>query len=77
VLEAGFVRLYPGTDHESYVWPYFFAVPLEELTAPQRVELFTLVTAGDYEEMKNFGAYIFYRVAITPEGRWVFFVAGD
>jgi hypothetical protein len=41
------------------VWPYFFAVPLEELTAPQRVELFTLVTAGDYEEMKNFGAYIF------------------
>lgn len=77
VMEAGFVHLNPGTERELYVWPYFFAVPLEELTASQRVELFKLVTAGDYEEMKSFGAYIFYRTAITPEGRWVYFVAGD
>jgi hypothetical protein len=27
--------------------------------------------------MKNYGAYIFYRSGITPEGRWQFFVAGD
>ncbi|WP_309084022.1 cytoplasmic protein [Chelativorans sp.] len=77
VMEAGFVRLNAGTEQEHYVWPYFFAIPLEELTDPQRVELFTIVTAGDYEEMKNFGAYIFYRSAITPEGQWLFFVAGD
>ncbi|WP_159592780.1 cytoplasmic protein [Chelativorans xinjiangense] len=77
VMEAGFARLDEGTDLERYVWPYFFALPLEELTPAQRVELFTLVTAGDYEEMKDFGAYIFYRAAITPEGRWLFFVAGD
>lgn len=77
VMEAGFVRLNAGTDYEQYVWPYFFALPLEDLTPQQRVELFTLVTAGDYEDMKQFGAYIFYRAAITPEGRWVFFLAGD
>lgn len=77
VMEAGFVHLNPGTEQALYVWPYFFAVPLEELTARQRVELFKLVTAGDYQEMKAFGAYIFYRAAITPEGRWVYFVAGD
>lgn len=77
VLEAGYVHLEQGTDGEIYVWPYFFAVPLDSLTAPQRVELFRLVTAGDYEDMKNYGAYIFYRVGIMPDGKWAFFVAGD
>jgi hypothetical protein len=77
VLSAGYVKLGEGTAGEMYVWPYFFAVPLEALTAPQRVELFKIVTAGDYEDMKNYGAYIFYRTGISPEGRWMFFVAGD
>jgi hypothetical protein len=77
VLDAGYVHLDVGTPNELYVWPYFFAIPLEKLTARQRVELFKLVTAGDYEDMKTYGSYIFYRVGITPEGRWSFFVAGD
>jgi hypothetical protein len=77
VLEAGFVHIDIGKPEELYVWPYFFAVPLEKLTSPQFVELFRIVTAGDYEEMKNYGAYVFYRVGITPDGRWTFFVAGD
>jgi hypothetical protein len=76
VLEAGYVHLDPGEPEEIYLWPYFFAVPLETLNAPQRVELFKLVTAGDYEDMKAFGAYIFYRAGITPDGRWAFFLAG-
>lgn len=77
VLEAGYVHLDAGEPEELYVWPYFFALPLDRLTPPQRVELFKIVTAGDYEEMQNYGSYIFYRVGITPEGRWVFFVAGE
>jgi hypothetical protein len=77
VLSAGYVHMDPGTPNEMYVWPYFFAVPLEKLTAGQKVELFKIITAGDYEEMKSYGSYIFYRVGITPEGRWSFFVAGD
>lgn len=76
VLEAGYVHLDPGEQSEVYLWPYFFAVPLDSLTGPQRVELFRLVTAGDYEDMKAFGSYIFYRAGITPEGRWAFFLAG-
>jgi hypothetical protein len=77
VLSAGYVHLDAGKPEELYVWPYFFAVPLDKLTGPQRVELFKIVTAGDYEEMKNFGSYIFYRVGITPQGKWAFFVAGE
>lgn len=77
VLEAGFVHVEAGTPNEMYVWPYFYAVQLDKLTPSQRVELFTLLTYGDYQEMVSFGAYLFYRVGITPQGRWRFFVAGD
>jgi hypothetical protein len=77
VLDAGFVHLEKGTENEIFVWPYFYAVPLGKLTPQQRVELYRLVTHGDFEDMLSFGSYNFYRVGITPEGRWQFFVAGD
>lgn len=77
VLGAGYVHVDAGTPQELYVWPYFFALPLDKLDAKQRVELFKIVTAGDFDDMKQFGAYIFYRVGITPAGQWTFFVAGD
>jgi len=77
VMLAGFVHLEAGTPNEIYVWPYFFGIPLDKLDARQRVELFKIVTAGDLDDMQQFGTYIFYRVGITPEGRWAFFVAGE
>ena len=67
----------PEPSHELYVWPYFFAHPLDKLNPMQRVELFRIVTAGDYEDMRLFGGYNFYRAGISPEGQWIFFVAGD
>ncbi|MCP4182195.1 MAG: hypothetical protein GY761_02605 [Hyphomicrobiales bacterium] len=77
VLETGYVLMDEGTNRELYVWPYFFAWPLDKLTPRQKVELYRLITHGDYEDMESFGAYIFYRLGITPRGRWRFFVAGD
>ena len=77
VLESGFVRVSPGTPDELYVWPYFAQYPPDALTPPQLVELFTLLTASDYEEMRSYGSYTFFRVGIAPSGRWLFFLAGD
>ncbi len=77
VLSAGYVHMDAGTPNDVYIWPYFFAVPLDKLTAPQRVELFKIITAGDYDDMKTYGTYMFYRVGITPDGKWSFFIAGD
>ncbi len=77
ILEAGYVHLDVGTPQELYVWPYFFAIPLEKLDERQKVELFKIVTSGDVEDMKSFGAYIFYRAGISPDGRWRFFLAGE
>ena len=77
VLESGHVRVDAGRDSEIYVWPYFTQVPLETLDKPKLVELFELVTAGDYQRMLENGAYDFYRVGISPEGRLEFFLMAD
>jgi hypothetical protein len=77
VLDAGYVHVDAGTPEEMYVWPYFARYPLDKLDGPQMVELFKLLTAGDYEDMKIYGTYLFYRVGIAPNGVWKYFVTGD
>lgn len=77
ILEAPAVKFESMPGQYIYVWPYYYAYPMDELTPEQRVDLFRIITYGDYEEMVAFGNYIFYRLGITPEGRWRFFVAGD
>ena len=77
VLQTGFAHVGKGTPDEMYVWPYFTEKTLANLTAPEKVELLRIVTAGDYSDMLEFGGYNFYRVGITPKGDWKFFVAGD
>lgn len=77
LLETKYVHTDAGSTEELFVWPYFVERQLEKLTPPERVDLFRIVTAGDYEDMKIFGAYNFYRIGISPEGRFVFFISGD
>jgi len=77
VLEAGFVHVDVGTPDEMYVWPYFARYPVNALTPRQIVELFKLVYSGDYEDMKAYGTYMSYRVGISPDGTWQYFLVGD
>lgn len=77
VLEAGFVHVDVGTPQEMYIWPYFTRYPLDKLSGPQMVELFRLITAGDFQDMQDKGVYSFYRVGISPDGKWQFFEDGD
>jgi hypothetical protein len=77
ILESGFVRVDEGTSQEMYVWPYFVRMSLGALTPQQKVELFRLVTGADYKDMMKLGVYVFYRVGISPDGTWQFFVSGD
>lgn len=77
ILNAGFARIDEGQPGETWIWPWFAAAPLENLTAPQRVELLRIVTAGDVEDMRAYGAYNFYRAGFAPDGSWRFFLAGD
>ncbi len=77
IMEAGYVHVDRGTPQEMFLWPYFARYPLERLSPPQLVEVFRIVTAAEYKEMLEFGAYNFYRVGIGPDGTWHFFIAGD
>ncbi|WP_411034994.1 hypothetical protein [Shinella sp. BYT-45] len=77
VLATGFAHVDKGTPEEMYVWPYFAEKPLASLTPPEKVELLRIVTAGDFADMQEFGSYNFYRVGITPDGQWKFFVTGE
>ncbi|MEX0627752.1 MAG: hypothetical protein WD230_03875 [Cucumibacter sp.] len=77
LLEAPFAVLDEGTEDEIFVWPYLAAVPLEDLSPPELVELYKLVSHHDYEDMLNFGGWYFFRVGILANGEWAFFVAGD
>ena len=77
LLSTGFVRLEPGTPDEMYVWPYFVARPLDQLSPPEKVDLLRLMTAGDFANMQEFGSYNFYRIGISPDGQWKFLAGGD
>lgn len=77
ILEAPFVHVEKGTAQEMYVWPYFVRMSLKALTPEQKVELFRIITGPDYREMIDFDAYSFYRIGISPDGTWHFFVTGD
>ena len=77
ILSTGTAHIDAGTPEEVYVWPYFAARPLSSLTAPERVELLRIVTAGDLMGMEESGNYSFYRIGITPDGEWKFFTGGD
>lgn len=77
ILEAGFVHIGQGTPQEMYVWPYFAHYPIANLNSAQRVELFRIITSGDFEEMDAVGQYVFFRLGIGPDGTWHYFVAGE
>ena len=77
ILDAGYVHTDAGTPRELYVWPYFYRYPIDKLTPGQIVELLRIVTGPDFNQMKEMGGYVFYRLGIGPDGTWHFFVAGE
>lgn len=77
LLAAGYARVNAGTPSEMYVWPYFAEKPLQALTAPEKVQLFRIVTAGDFASMLEIGNYNFFRLGISPDGEWRFLLGGD
>ncbi|MBX9456311.1 MAG: hypothetical protein KL863_09965 [Rhizobium sp.] len=77
IISTGAAHTDKGTPQEAYVWPYFAEKNLDTLSPPEMVELYRIVTAGDVTDMREFGGYNFYRLGISADGKWKFFVAGD
>jgi hypothetical protein len=77
ILSTGAAHFDAGTPDEAYVWPYFSGKALNTLTPPERVDLLRIVTAGDLAGMEENGNYNFFRLGISPDGKWKFFSGGD
>jgi len=77
ILSTGTAHFDVGTPDEAYVWPYFSGKALNTLTPPERVDLLRIVTAGDLAGMEENGNYNFFRLGISPDGKWKFFSGGD
>lgn len=59
-----------------YVWPSAFADDATDADWQAVIDA-GLVTEGEAERMRAGEGYTGYRVGITADGEWVFFVAGD
>ena len=67
---------YTRNESGSYAWPTAYQ------ESPAEADWQALVDAGLYtqeqiDSMKSAGSYLGYRTAITADGDWQFFVAGD
>jgi hypothetical protein len=61
-----------------YVWPSAFDYRgWARVPEAHREALRPLYDDQDFAAFQEFGAYLGYRVGITEEGDWIFFVAGD
>jgi hypothetical protein len=77
VLEAGWAHVDAGKPRERYICPYYAVLPMDKLTPPQLVDVYKIVTSGDFEEMKASGTYSFYALGIGPDGTWHYFKPQD
>lgn len=67
---------YTRNESGSYAWPTAYSeAPTEE--AWQALVDAGLYTQAQVDSMQTAGSYFGYRTAITPDGDWQFFVAGD
>jgi hypothetical protein len=73
VLASGFVHVGKG-QNELYVWPYFAESNLALLTPAQEVELYRIMSPSIAVSMKQSGKYSYYRLGISPEGVWHYFL---
>ena len=80
---ASALKFTPGTIEAEdgtvyYVWPGVFALDdWSQATDAQRRELADVFGQKALDDWDAFGGYIGYRVGITADGHWAYFVAGD
>ncbi len=75
ILTTGYV-VEQQPDTQMYVWPHFAASGVSDLTPPEEVELYRLVSPKEAERMAEAG-YDHYRLGIGADGTWHFFYRGD
>jgi hypothetical protein len=73
ILNAGFAKVKDGKE-ETYVWPYFAEADLAKLSPTQIIELYRVVPAAQAVAMQKSGKYTYYRLGISANGVWHYFL---
>ena len=76
ILDMAPAALPLGGDLENnliYIWPYLAARPLDQLTGPEEVDLYRLVTPAKLKEMRDKKRWTWWRLAIGADGAWLAF----
>lgn len=61
-----------------YVWPSAFTYDSwEEIPSADLEALLSVYTQEELDQYAEFGSYALWRIGITEDGEWTFFVAGD
>lgn len=69
---------YPDSGGETnYIWPYLAEIDPSALTPEQQVDAYRLLDSEAIEELKQMGAWYYWRTIINENGQWSAFVAGD
>jgi hypothetical protein len=67
-----------GNAQRQYVWPSAFAYERwSDVPQSERDGLRPLYGDAQFEQFALFGSYSGYRVGISSDGEWIFFIAGD
>ncbi len=77
ILNMPYVVEGKGTRDAIYIWPYLYSLDPDRLTPAQEVDAYRLMSVKELKSMRAFGSYVGYRLGISPDGTWQFFVAGD
>ena len=64
-------------DTTYYAWPSAFVTEWREVSEADREALRPLYGDEDFAGFAELGGYFGYRVGLTSDGTWVYFVAGD
>jgi hypothetical protein len=76
-LLVALLELPPARTEGIYVWPFAYDRRPASLTAEERRSLRSVASPAEIEGWIEAGSYLGWRVGITADGRWTFFVAGD
>jgi len=66
-----------GQQGDYYSWPSVFIKESKDWTDEDIAQMKILLTDQEIESYREFGGYAYYRIGITKEGKWVYFIAGD
>jgi hypothetical protein len=78
LLSAPYAAIDGGDGNPVYVWPYIAAMDdLRTLTPEQLVDGYRILGYRGFEDQREVGGWIAWRVYITPDGNLDAFVQGD